>query len=168
MRPLDEIAGDVEMQWCMHQEEAASKALADEIRAHARKAMSADPGCTCSPSPGFEDDPTMRCPSCLGAYQEKFEAALAASLEAAEAIRDSDTVRTPLWDPAWAEPALTVDQDKVDERYGRIAYEAWCVQGYGNAPWENLFPLARLAWTRAAKAVCVEMAKAIKAVRGGP
>ena len=37
MRTLDEIADEVEMQWCMQQDEGASKVLADEIREYAAK-----------------------------------------------------------------------------------------------------------------------------------
>lgn len=73
------------------------------------------------------------------------------------------------------EPALTVDQDKVDEHYGRIAYEAYgqheerarTAVGLGSwplTPWSRIGQAEQEAWAAVAKAVCVEMAKA---VRGG-
>ena len=108
----------------------------------------ADPGCTCSPSPSGKLSELL-CPSCAACVME-FDRRLAASMMAA-VEQHADALRN-------VEPALTVDQDKVDEHYGRIAYEAQCSQG--EPPWKNLFPRQRAAWTQAAKAVCVEMAKA--------
>lgn len=60
------------------------------------------------------------------------------------------------------EPALTVDQ-----HYGRIAYYGFAGPRGADYYWGECSYEAQLDWIRAAKAVCVEMSKAMKAVRGG-
>lgn len=145
-----------------HAAESLDDWAAEAELAEARR--KADPGCTCSPSPGAGTG-DMLCPSCAGVYSAKFDAGLAASLEAAIELRAED-LRGTL--------ALTADQDKVDEHYGRIAYEA-SVQheemartavGLGSwpgTPWRRMGRAEQESWTAAAQAV----AKAMKTVRGG-
>jgi hypothetical protein len=82
------------------------------------------------------------------------DAQLAASLEAAIELRAKELR---------GESALTVDQDKVDERYGRIAYEAFPTMGGVPHDWENLRLESRDEFIVLAKTVCAEMAKAMKA-----
>ena len=69
-----------------------------------------------------------------------------------------------------SEPALTVDQATIDEHYGRIAYDAVFVN-YDNLPtelpWTEMDTYRRRVWVQVAEAVRVEVAKAMKAVRGG-
>jgi hypothetical protein len=135
---LDRLIG-----WC---DDRADEAELAEAK---RKA---DPGCTYSPSPGAGTG-DMLCPSCAGVYSAKFDAQLAASLDTAIELRAEDLR---------GEPALTVDQNKVDERYGRIAYEAFPTMGGVPHDWENLRLESRDEFIVLAKTVCAEMAKAGK------
>ena len=139
-----------------------------------------------SPQSAWAEHPHLAYESCAYETAAKSMDNWATETEMAAAKRKAEEVHDVQHIPAGPDrptgvfirgPALTVDQDSTDEHYGRIAFEAFAkshedwrkahgLEPYSTMEWSKLDDLVWADWVAAAKAVCMEMAKAWAASQG--